>query len=434
MSNFKSQAQAIDRRYKKAANKQARTGEGGVLDVRRYRFLQDRRAHYLRCLKSIARVGSSTGEDLAGLLEMHSTQIMASAHAASRKLERVLDPAELDAIANSMRWDRPMVPHSITIDDTSRKRRVITSWSVADYAVQTVVNDLLTLVAAQRTARRRGSKVKNFSSPGMGGRDGHMRHVLNLIERGQRHFVTLDIRDAYPSVRPEHISECIELPRWVLRNILFPMGCGDDYRTNDYYTAPTAPCGLPQGSACSSSALGLVVGRALRNLATGTREVSFYVDDIIASAHSRAEAEHLSARIQEELIALGGGELRVGRSRVVDLSSGDKLEFLGYQITLCSDDRPNVRPTSKAFDRTSEKCLEKLHRAWVDGYATDEFELDEIASAHFASWSAAFSLWKRHNPDDERMAVLFGAAGVTSQYCRQNDVPVFSLLSAHSRN
>lgn len=169
--------------------------------------------------------------------------------------------------------------------------RVICKFGPKRTALQTLCADMLEALF--------GVDPTNYLAKGRGP-DRAADHLTRLIEEsGYRFFVLADIKDFFPSVQLEALASIFDLPKVMIERCAH-IGTNVPLRphpipsnTIDHRALDRAARrGLPQGSRASGVIAGLLLGRALRQIASADRVMS-YGDDIAIAARSESEANAL---------------------------------------------------------------------------------------------------------------------------------------------
>lgn len=294
--------------------------------------------------------------------------------------------------------------------------RTVHSFDIVDYARQLTVSDFISCVGP--------SPHNDFAAPGAGGVGAHIRHVRQLVANGHNHFLAVDIRRAFPSVRPHDVEQLLSIPQWVMENIIF----SEDARVVLLHTGttirrpdPNASCGLPQGSVCSGSAWSMVAGSILRPLAGDRWDISHYVDDVLASARSRPELEHLYRQMEEGFHRRSCGRLRFGKVQLVDLRR-QPLDFLGYRVSLLAERQLWVRPSPSGWKKAEQRCWELLEDIYYDSAVPDPLELLERAEGYFRQWISSHPEWQPSDPGLKERLMIQHTSDVWHRFCWEHDV------------
>jgi hypothetical protein len=393
----------VRRRAKRAITNQfppnLRAGENAWLNTQLKAY-----SYNLRALSKLSKRGRPTAEPITDFFAQYSTKVILAVRAQYKKWPRPQEhrPRSIDRLrqlATSLTTDDPCVPSLRIYTDQSGRSRVLNSYNVRDYARQLCISDIIRCVGP--------SPHQDFGCVGGGGRAAQIAHLEALVNSGARYFLAADIKSAFSSVRPNHVADLMDLPKWALDNILFPPEDVMTMTTLDNNYAANALRGLPHGSVCSSAALSMVCGNALRPLAGDVRDVSIYVDNVYATAHSRSALEQFRVRLEEELHCGGHEGLRLHQVSIVDLDRGQDLSALGYRMS-CREGMVRVNLTEAAFARAEERCLERLAHQFDRALTwDDEAEVLDVAEAYFLKWAASNSRWMKD--DKSRRAFVAGS-------------------------
>lgn len=322
----------------------------------------------------------------------------------------------IEDVARQMDTRSRAIPVCTTRDSDGSKTRTVHSYDVVDYARQLALSDFISCVGP--------SPYFDFCAPGAGGRDAHIRHIRQLVANGYTQFLTADIRQAFPSVRPHDVVNLLSIPEWAVENILFSEDAHDVWTNNTMNALdPNASCGLPQGSVCSGSAWSMVAGSILRPLAGDRWDISLHVDDVLASARSRPELEHLRRQMEEEFLRVSCGRLRFGRMVVVDLRR-EPLDFLGYRISLLPERQVWVRPSPAAWQKAESRCYDRLQGIYNSGLVPDAGELLEEAESYFRRWISSHGEWRPSHAGIKQSLLIRNTSDVWHRFCWDYDVPM----------
>lgn len=347
-----------------------------------------------------------------------STRVVLALCAFKKKRPSVLGRRmrEIEDVARQMDTEtRNISTFTKTTSEGAKTRRVHSFGKVA-YARQLALSDFISCVGP--------SPYNDYGVPGAGNVAAHIGRIRHLVADGCNHFLAADFRQAFSSVQPTDVANLLSIPEWALENILFSEDAPRPYTNQTTYAlSPNASCGLPQGSVCSSSAWSMVAGSILRPMAGDRRDISLYVDDVLAGARSRPELEQLHRQMEEELLRRSCGRLRLGRVRIVDLRK-EPLDFLGHLISLTPEHQLRVRPSSSAWSKADRRCEELLDERSDQSPAPDAGELLEIAERYFKRWAASRGEWQPADAGIKKRMAQQRTSDVWHQYCWDNHVPM----------
>lgn len=410
----------IAARTRRAIRYQCRSDGGSSYSPRR-RWLQDAARANLRSLRRLKSITDPLDFQLAVNDHMlaYANRIVAATHQVSREYPLPVPASKLAEIAEAARANTMIVPTLAIHEQFGRKRRSTYGYGISDKVRQLMLADIIRYVGPQ--------PHNDFAAPGAGGRDAHIRHVRNLNRRGFCHCAVSDISDAYNSVRPDHIAELIPLPSSALENILFAGepegdGWGGDDTYDDEGSHLMAPPGLPQGSICSGPALSMVVGNVLRSLTEDAWDLSHYVDDIVICAQSHSEMEQLQLRLEEELLGLTGGGLRLHKTQFADFSRGESIDLLGYRLSPSSSGELYVRPSPQGWAKAEDECYSKLSGALKQAGGLSHSALFEKAHDYFMGWASSHGEWVPQWDQDKRFIAGRRASEVHELFCDEHEI------------
>lgn len=234
--------------------------------------------------------------------------------------------------------------------------RPICAFGPKRQAVHSLIADLLTA--------RFGEDQTNYLAKGKGAERASDWIVEEVEQKEHSIFVLGDIKDCYRSVRHEVLSELTGLPKEVVINGLlipsvdlmcpiggFPPGC------NTFEPlVGAARQGLPQGSRVSALVVALLLGPALRQIASAERIV-IYGDDFAISTHSMSEAIALKKAAVGILESHPAGPFRLKRCEIKHVNDG--FSFLSYHHRLdVYDNKVRRRPAINSYLRYERKVSE----------------------------------------------------------------------------
>jgi len=256
----------------------------------------------------------------------------------------------------------------------------------------------------------------DFSLPGRGGIHGAAKAIGLALEQGHRFVVTADGKNAFPSVKKEHLALVCSLHEQLTDYVCFPvlpfnpdalvvlspnvsisLSLLDESNTE----AKAAPCQLPQGAAHSSLVLSALTGGCLSQL-KGNIVIIVYADNIAICAHTREEAQNAMETLRKALGSLSAGPLLLHDIQLRDgwlhdgkfLEAGKPpvygaVEFCGYRISRDQYDGDiRYRPSRKSFAAFRRKLRHEIFKPWM----TDD-EMFEAGMKSGQAWRRGFPLW-----------------------------------------
>lgn len=209
------------------------------------------------------------------------------------------------------------------------------------------------------------------------GRDKAVREIFNHIQQGYEHWAELDIRNAFPSIKPAHVRNVIPL-----RGAFMTIACVPVLETS--LSNNPVDLQLPQGGLASQSILSAIVGREVHALRSESEAVFVYSDNMWIGARTRQAAERCLERLIERFRTLAGGPLELWNEEPVSLRRGQRLRGLGYQFRFFSDtQRFHCAIGNNSFDRFAARMRERLD-AVPTQYLAEEYE------KYFRAWLSGF--------------------------------------------
>jgi RNA-directed DNA polymerase len=204
--------------------------------------------------------------------------------------------------------------------------RAICSFGLKRQTLHRLVVDILDV--------RFGTDTINYQAKGKGAERASDR-IVELYEQHELPFyVIADIKECFRSVQHERVSEAIGLPKEVVRNSIlisspdslsvvggFPPGC------TIVMLVGAAQEGLPQGSRVSEKVAAIMLGPALRSIASAERIVSLS-DDIALAASSLHEAKALTKALIGVFESHPTGPFRLKHCEIEHINDG--FSFLQY--------------------------------------------------------------------------------------------------------
>ena len=214
-----------------------------------------------------------------------------------------------------------------------------------------------------------------------------MSSRLTIIEQGDLKWIVIaDLRNAYPSVRPEALRALTlkglpRLPREIESKLL------PDWLPIGHRHISHRVHGLVPGLAGSAVVLDAIVAHALRLVPLGTSQAVSYADDLLGASRTRAEALALSSSLDAAFYDAAGRVLGSLDLRVIERGrrACDGFTFLGYAY------------------RKRRGCrvvpLERNLAKWRLGFLADRILLRQgrmtaaQARARLRAWCNDFRLW-----------------------------------------
>ena len=124
----------------------------------------------------------------------------------------------------------------------------------------------------------------------------------------------------------------------------------------------------------------------------------------------------LQLRLEEELLGLTGGGLRLHKTQFADFSLGESIDLLGYSLSPACGRELDVRPSPQGWAKADEECVHKLQeRHRQDGLSYGA--LFDIAHDYFMGWAASQGEWQPRGSQDKRLIAGDRASEVHELFC-----------------
>jgi RNA-directed DNA polymerase len=205
-------------------------------------------------------------------------------------------------------------------------------------------------------------------------------------------FVLADVKECFRSVQHERVSEAIGLPKEVVRNSIlinspdflpvvggFPPECAIGSLVG------AAQEGIPQGSRVSQKVAAIMLGPALRSIASAERIVSVS-DDIALAAGSLHEANALTKALIGVLESHPAGPFRLKRCEIKHIRDG--FSFLQYHH------RKDAFSTA-VHRRPAYRSYRKYRRKVVALFAMNDYRTAFRHCARYRwHWMRSFRRWR----------------------------------------
>lgn len=264
-----------------------------------------------------------------------------------------------------------------------------------------------------------GDSPHDSTVRGLGGEVRFFEDLKNAVGQGFSFWVSLDIRDFFPSLRPGHLAG-FPFSQWTIENLVFvppatpirfidkqygvtlsevTIEHANDHDLPDGYPWPMESIrsmlkkvrqGLIQGDVCAPQIARTVLGRELQQV-LGKREVAFgsHLDDVLLGARSQSELEAGLEALTHRLKSHPAGPLELHQHSTRHIKDG--VEHLGYRVSADAKGRTHVRPAGKRFDRFRERLLGKLENS----LAFNKTELEAVARDYENQWYASQQAWTK---------------------------------------
>lgn len=201
------------------------------------------------------------------------------------------------------------------------------------------------------------------------------------------YWVSIDIRNAFPSVKRRHVRTFLPLPQSVLSDVVCPNPTYNHERRRNLHVTRCmqADSGLPQGSISSSAILGALIAREVSELSSSDGTGVVFVDDMAFGASTQARAQEVLSELRSRFRSLDGGPLAFSREEVCHPLDGEYLEFAGYRFYRDTGTGEDIcEPSSKAMNRMLARTEKKLKN--------DQWGDPELgAEVYFENWWRSFS-------------------------------------------
>jgi hypothetical protein len=279
------------------------------------------------------------------------------------------------------------------------------------------------LIIRDMLAVRCGDNPNDSTVAGSGGERWVFKRINELVQEGYEHFVSVDIKSFFPSVKPGHLAG-FPLPEWVVQNIVFLPStaklrlaipehdlCLDEsdlvsgnqalaclpYSVGDLSTMlKTVRQGLIQGDVSSPQIARTFLGRELQRT-LGKRGVRWFShsDDILICARSRSKLLKSLEALQKRLGNHPVGPLQLKSHDLATIDGG--VEYLGYRFHRTKNKSLRVRPALKRFHRLRER----LFGLWREMDDTMDVATLRNAGLQYARhWYSSQSVWTKAKPSD----------------------------------
>lgn len=295
--------------------------------------------------------------------------------------------------------------------------RAISLSGVRRKAQQLLLRDLLLMQV--------GDNEFDSTVPGAGGEVRLFEDIKRAIAEGYHYWVSIDIRNFFPSLRPGHLAG-FPLSKWIIGNLVFlppetPIKLidrrygvelceatilnGNEHDLPDHYPytmemigskVKQVRQGLIQGDVCAPQIARTVLGRELQQV-LGNWEVVYgsHLDDVLIGARSRSELKTSIQALTSRLTSLPAGPLDLHEYQIRDVR--ESVYFLGYRVSLRKDGSVYVRPGKERFDRFRERLRERLKNCT----ATTKEGLLKEANIYAKNWFRAHPAWDKSAPSGE---------------------------------
>ena len=279
-------------------------------------------------------------------------------------------------------------------------------------AQQLLIRDLLLMIV--------GDNPYDSTVAGAGGEASLFADIKQAIsEEGVHYWVSLDVRNFFPSLRPGHLAG-FPLSQWIVGNIVFlpadvpirfiDQRTGIDLSedaifSNDEDDQPVCPSytwgllrskvkqvrqGLIQGDVCAPQIARTVLGRELQHVLE-KRDVVYrsHLDDVIIGARSRTVLKASIKALTSRLASLPAGPLELTHGNICDVRESAYL--LGYRCSRRIDGTVYVRPGLDRFTRFRARLRQRLENST----AITKEDFLKIAATYARQWFHSHPAWDR---------------------------------------
>lgn len=278
-------------------------------------------------------------------------------------------------------------------------------------AQQLILRDVLSVIM--------GDSPCDSTVAGAGGERQLFQDLNNAIAEGYVYWVSLDVRNFFPSLRPGHLAG-FPLSKWMIENILFlppettikfadpAYGIQLDEQTILFGDESDLPCGYPytmetirskfkkvrqeliQGDVCAPQIARMVLGRELQ-LSLAEWEVAYasHLDNVLLGARSLSDAKASIEALTYRLKNHPAGPLELHRHEVRHVK--DDVFHLGYRIGLLKNGNIHVRPGIQRFDRFRQRLVDRFR----ENTALTKDKLIEIGLDYARGWFRSQPAWTK---------------------------------------
>jgi len=291
------------------------------------------------------------------------------------------------------------------------KLRLVGSSGGRRRAQQLIIRDILLATIGDsdcdRTVAGTGGEVRLFED------------IKEAISDGYHHWVSLDIRDFFPSLKPGHLTG-FPLSTWIIEELVFlssgtPIkfvdpsygvetsehtiltGDDDDLPHGYPYTMDDIRSkfsmvrrGLIQGDVCAPQIARTFLGRELRR-SLGKWDVAYasHLDDMLIGARTHGELKASLEALTHRLKCHPAGPLELHDHQIRSIADG--TYFLGYRIDYNGGGQLHVRPDLTRFNRFRERLLARFK----DSMAYERDELVAVGLCYAQQWFASQAAWTK---------------------------------------
>jgi len=283
----------------------------------------------------------------------------------------------------------------------------------------------------------------DFSKKGAGGERALVKNVCSQMTAGYSWWVSTDIKDCFPSLRPAHFN-WLPTDRRLLQNVVFLPKCAKikvvglkehksliqilktscpDHNVNSIidlvkFTIQKVRQGLSQGSVLSPLLARGFVGRELRASLGAMKVVSsFSADDVYLGACDRKGAEAAWQAFKQRLNSHPAGPIELHQATPVHTSTG-QVSVLGYKLRPgkgYGNNPVHVVPGPKRINRFKNRLTQRLLRAGPNQ------DLLQLGLKYWCHWYPSQQAWTKVPHYSYRVSQGF-AYGYIDDF--KNEVPM----------
>jgi hypothetical protein len=319
------------------------------------------------------------------ILKSYSSRLVCLVRCAERKDE--FTPETIAQVAQSLNpWADPQESISAWAEPKSSGEgwRPICSFGPKRRALHMLCGDIITA--------RFGTEDVDFLRKGRGS-DYASDHINNLIEEKEYEFFVLaDVKEFYRSVQQGSLQEALGLPRAVVTHCILVAPDAHLSLIGDLPINTTIETfdgavrqGLPQGSRASNLIAGLLLGPALREIASADR-IIVHGDDIAIAARNGEGAESLKKALSGVLESHPAGPFQLKRCEVHHVNDG--FDFLKYRHKRdWLTGKVHRRPASKSYWRYTLRVVDIARAEPID-------EGIRRVARYRRNWMRSFPRWR----------------------------------------
>lgn len=374
--------------------------------------------HLLRDLKSASTRNrrARTKQLTATIMGAFPARLVAAlrVHASTK---RVASATEIISFADSISMCE-VYGETVIVKPHSRnsiKWRPIALTGLKRRAQQLVLRDVL--------LARKGDSPYDSTVAGAGGERTLFQKIETLIKEGYTHFLSVDVVQFFPSVKPGHLAG-LPLSPWAIENLVFlpqmtpirfvdpikdisvsehdllvndadPFGCSSSYLSESVLSKlKMVRQGLPQGDVLSPQIARMFLGREIqRTLENRGVRWFTHMDDCLICARSLSKLRSGRKALIKRLAHHPAGPIEVHDHAIRHVE--ENFFHLGYRIGRRKDGSLYIRPGMKRFDVFRDRLRKKL----AASSPFDKSELITIGLDYAKTWFDAQHAWTKAPAD-----------------------------------